>query len=987
MFSHLIFAISSQFDFSCTLALPSGVDNTTNSTLWSVWNLLQQLIFLTLVIWCCASEVPSFLTHCGLGSDRQLTGLWGTGAPSVTHLRLAFLLLYLILTFTYSFASATWGSPPSCRVGSCYRLTGLVVCLYNFYIATTVSGVGAQTDCPLTGYNIIQRLYFVNFAYIYTLQFFQCWHPGRLQLSTPAHCGVGSRNYLSGLLVYSLGLEPHHIALFWHWISFLLAGGPRCAAWRQALTGPLALCGIGPRVQLTGLRGDPFLFHFHIIQFQFLTTYRYLRLGSHYFSVFPVYTLLLAKGALAWCVGFFTWWYTTIWQKEHLEHLVRQGDLFNLCTGKSGPKSRHNLRTSWGAFGGLRAALLWIALLPILADCRGEGSGLAMETAEAPYTWLDTLAAAPGAKQHGKQPPLCVSTPVRLGSANKVVKRSLLRAAARARKYGMAWYRGRSYTLEEFANMGCGEPLGKPDELSKTPEYMNGLGATPAPLGLGTGSPNDVFHCNTHHSPKRRLKCWMWNSGGLSLDKFDEVKLWLDMQAIDVAIFIESKWSFDSEWVDSTWNFVHSGSGAFRGQGILVMVRKAFCPGSKMLWQHSVPGRLLHMRLQLSGRPLDVVACYQFAYTHGASCLKDRERWWVQLETLLHSIPHRNSLLLLGDFNTSLHYLPSHVGTSEFRWRGSLSKGTFHSDTGRFMNMLRFFGLVVLNSWSSALGPTYIHQDQGSRIDYMCVRKHQADGLARQVQYLWQSPFLQPQRAGHVPMMCTLAKYWVPENHDVQTHGISLHQRRICRQEFHAQTDRWLEFSEHTVGDIKEAFAQASLSGLCPLDQMHARILSRVRSTFSDVRPPPKQEPWVQGRSIVLNKWKHRALMKQHVICTFGNVLKAWFHAARFQSLKRQHRRAAYVFRKVQFQDIVASASVAAQNHDTHKLFSIINHYSPKQPKRKIQLRNSDGTMASPVESAAMLHHFVEKTWAGPAELGLRFSNAPGVPFSETPAM
>ena len=89
----------------------------------------------------------------------------------------------------------------------------------------------------------------------------------------------------------------------------------------------------------------------------------------------------------------------------------------------------------------------------------------------------------------------------------------------------------------------------------------------------------------------------------------------------------------------------------------------------------------------------------------------------------------------------------------------------------------------------------------------MCVRKHQADGLARQVQYLWQSPFLQPQRAGHVPMMCTLAKYWVPENHDVQTHGISLHQRRICRQEFHAQTDRWLEFSEHTVGDIKEAFA------------------------------------------------------------------------------------------------------------------------------------------------------------------------------------
>ena len=250
----------------------------------------------------------------------------------------------------------------------------------------------------------------------------------------------------------------------------------------------------------------------------------------------------------------------------------------------------------------------------------------------------------------------------------------------------------------------------------------------------------------------------MWNCGGLSLAKFDEVKLWLDMQAIDLAILIESKWSFDSEWADTSWNYIHSGSGAFRGQGILVMVRRTLCPGSKLLWQHTVPGRLLHVRLLLRGRPLDVLAGYQHTYSNTGRCLKDRENWWMKLETILHSIPKRNSLLLVGDFNTSLHQVHSHVGTSDFRWQGTLCRGTAHSDTGRFMSILRFFGLVVLNSWSSALGPTYVHQDQASRIDFLCVRKHQADGLARQVRYLWQCPFLGSLHVGHVPMMCSMAK-------------------------------------------------------------------------------------------------------------------------------------------------------------------------------------------------------------------------------------
>lgn len=76
------------------------------------------------------------------------------------------------------------------------------------------------------------------------------------------------------------------------------------------------------------------------------------------------------------------------------------------------------------------------------------------------------------------------------------------------------------------------------------------------------------------------------------------------------------------------------------------------------------------------------------------------------------------------------------------------------------------------------------------------------------------------------------------------------------------------------------------------------------------------------------------------------------------------------------------SPQKAAQRHDSHELFSIINQYSPIQPKRRMHLRNAQGHIASPIEEISQLKRFVVDTWQGPPQFPTLTNDYPGMPFS-----
>jgi len=143
------------------------------------------------------------------------------------------------------------------------------------------------------------------------------------------------------------------------------------------------------------------------------------------------------------------------------------------------------------------------------------------------------------------------------------------------------------------------------------------------------------------------------------------------------------------------------------------------------------------------------------------------------------------------------------------------------------------------------------------------------------------------------------------------------------------------------------------------------------------------QPHWTENRHIILDKWKHRACCKSITTVTQRNVLLAWLHVTRFQALKRLHKRHAWQVRQSKFTQILEEAQIAAYCHDSHKLFQTISKFCPKQPRRRVQLRNSVGSIATPVEELAILSAFVKKIWAGPSQIMAPPTALVDMPFAE----
>ena len=363
-------------------------------------------------------------------------------------------------------------------------------------------------------------------------------------------------------------------------------------------------------------------------------------------------------------------------------------------------------------------------------------------------------------------------------------------------------------------------------------------------------------------------------------------------------------------------------------------------------------------------------------------CLKSREAWWRLLEQVLQGIPNRHSLVLLGDFNCYLA-AQSHVsGTDAFHWQHRQHTGTIHTDHARFGHILRNFALTALNTWSSMLGPTYVHGEQGSRLDYICVRQAFADGEARQTKYLWSSPFLDQTTHGHVPMLCTIARYWIPPFAQSISSRVSLQQRQTSREAYVRQTAEWTALTQATQSQLNQLFQRSDLNAHQLTEHMHSDTMPAFCQAFPPGKAASASPAWLPALPTILNKWEHRRAMLQPGKFSVLHVFRVWFHATKFAQLKRIHRRQAKSIRAARFQEVVHSAAAAAAQHNTHKLFHIINQFAPKQPRRQIQLRNHAGHMATPVESAALLNQYVAATWEGPSTNCFSSARAPGVPFT-----
>eukprot|EP00435_Cladocopium_sp_Y103_P055544 s1179_g18.t1 len=596
-----------------------------------------------------------------------------------------------------------------------------------------------------------------------------------------------------------------------------------------------------------------------------------------------------------------------------------------------------------------------------------------MEPREALHQVLNNIHQS-GAKIHGLGPHEGLSLP-------ETKKRSYRRACRRSILHGHAWYHGQHYTPDDFPPALCASERARM-QISSLADCKD---------------PKPVVGPNKVHSPHRRLKLFQWNPSGLSSSRYQELLQWLALQSFDVVCLSETRWKQDMEWQTADWTCIHTGD-PLGHSGVLLMISSKLCPAKKVSWQIVQAGRLLHIRLHTGLRPYDLIGVYQWTSHH--SNTPRRQALLNRLDLLLQNLPQRNLFAMMGDFNTSVHAFGSIVGTTYYTWHHCPTMGAQHADSGAFEQLLRQHHLCVLNAWSQKDGPTFKGNNGTSRIDFIICRQRQSDGLAKRTSLLPDMPMI-PANGGHVPVIATVVRCWIPYKSATVDRRFTFRHRMTSRHMHVTHDPAWLSMISETQSTLQQVhddqchqqpLLEAAVLNAQPsegsLHQLHAvlsdsfqRLMQRPTQTPAGPMPGPDL-----FHATVESKWFFWKQLRSLATPVLPNLFHAWKCWTRFVQLERSQDRVARQRKTQKVQHLTDLASKAAHKHDIFRLYQLINNFTPKQKRSRIQLRTHAGTIASPMEELAILRDYVKQVWFDPeVPSPLQFcpQHPPGVPFSQ----
>eukprot|EP00438_Fugacium_kawagutii_P017850 Skav205681 [mRNA] locus=scaffold2818:149288:150553:+ [translate_table: standard] len=313
---------------------------------------------------------------------------------------------------------------------------------------------------------------------------------------------------------------------------------------------------------------------------------------------------------------------------------------------------------------------------------------------------VDMLSALPQANIHATTPPIGFG-PCNPTMLTGIKKRSYQRALRRCAKHGFTWYRDRIIT---------GPVVPVQDR------------ATPCQPPQPKGSPQ--------HQPKHRLTIFHWNVSGLSQTKLQELLHWGHTAHCDIMLLTETRWMFSNQWHTTNWTITHSGQPNERGAGVAVLVHKRV-PRHHLSWREVLPGRILHLKINVKPFDSDVLVVYQHPHQQTLVRSQQRQQLLFTLDQYLHNLPNRNLFVMGGDFNTGLQMDAPWVGCHTYKHRGRTCHSKPHPDSQDLGLLLRTHQLVVLNTFDTSSPPTFVQYADSSRIDFLMMRHNRVDSAAK----------------------------------------------------------------------------------------------------------------------------------------------------------------------------------------------------------------------------------------------------------------
>ena len=290
------------------------------------------------------------------------------------------------------------------------------------------------------------------------------------------------------------------------------------------------------------------------------------------------------------------------------------------------------------------------------------------------------------------------------------------------------------------------------------------------------------------------------------------------------------------------------------------------------------------------------------------------------------------------------------------------------------------FHLTILNGWNAKQGPTFHNGLMVSRIDFFITRTAEADGFSRDVKYLNDADILPQHGATHIPLLCCVRRFHFSCKTQQSFSGFTYHQRMKCRLDWQRNAEIWNQMLDQT-GQALQALCVHPEDHWDPVQTFH----NHLGDTFHQFYPKHERIPCAPrdtNEDLIRQKWYYHRQIKNNHSFTLRAIFHVWKCSSTYNKLNRAHRRQTKVNKKQRFFDLLRSVQTAADRHDSFEVHQIINKFTPKQPKKRIQLRNTDGSPASPSEALQLTKAFVERIWTGDDAVNLGARDPPGVPIT-----
>ena len=559
--------------------------------------------------------------------------------------------------------------------------------------------------------------------------------------------------------------------------------------------------------------------------------------------------------------------------------------------------------------------LKWLWVFSIL------GRGVSMRSPDSRTVDLNPHQTAPCT-----QPPVAAygQLAARLSSARK---RSFKRAQLRVLRDGETMYRGRRHNADSLSLRYIGQRPAQPRRPS-----------TPQP-------------------PPNSLRVITWNCGGLHSSRYAELMSWLNSpqaEPVHVVLLQECHWPQSTEYHSDNWVHIYSG--------VMIIVNRAIAQPHQIRFAELQPGRVLHTRIAMDP-PLDVLCVYQHAWstptgssqpavardTARTELLQRRSHIWQLVDRWVRSIPARNTLLLGGDMNTSLHSAPPNVGP------GTQPHKFAHSDQPEFQQLVVSNGLLAMNTWgrSGRQSGTYLGMSHSVQIDYLLTRLPGSEA-SRRARALRQAHLVHPTGMRHVPVDGYIPRPSTPRSQPTahlkphEVHNM-LRKHPDLAQSYQLQVAATLEQAPHQ-----------ELDGCLQAAWQHC-----IRQLRTQPGPTPQpavslQSFWAAKRCLRVRQQAASAYCSpliRHIATSTANsvyhalprtvrklrpLLLLWRATTQLGHQDRILRKRVKQRKQQQVDDLIAEAQ-ALDGRGISALHLLAKKLRPRMPKRSIHFRDKDG--------------------------------------------